>query len=44
MFGRDVVLPLNLLLSLQFHYLGNDLNLLSLESLKNMFHIATENL
>ena len=44
MFGRDAVLPLNSLLSSQFHYLGNDLNLLSLESLKNMFHIATENL
>ena len=25
-------------------YLGNDLNVLSLEALKNMFHIATENL
>ena len=44
MFGRDVVLPLNSLLSPHFHYLGNDLNLLSLESLKNMFHVAAENL
>ena len=44
MFGRDAVLPLNSLLSLQMHYLGNDLNVLSLEALKNMFHIATENL
>ena len=35
---------LNSLLSPQFHYLGNDLNLVSLESLKNRFHIATENL
>ena len=26
------------------HYLGNDLNVLSLEALKNMFHIATKNL
>ena len=43
-FGRDVVLPLNSLLSPQMHYLGNDLNVLSLEALKNMFHIATENL
>ena len=35
------------LLILSFHlkcYLGNDLNVLSLEALKNMFHIATENL
>ena len=43
MFGRDAVLPLNSLLSPQMHYLGNDLNVLSLEALKNMFHIATEN-
>ena len=44
MFGRDAVLPLNSLFSPQMHYLGNDLNGLSLEALKNMFHIATENL
>ena len=44
MFGRDAVLPLNSLLSPQLHYLRNDLNILSLEALKNMFHIATENL
>ena len=44
MFGRDAVLPLNSLLSPQLHYLGKDLNVLSLEALKNMFHIASENL
>ena len=44
MFGRDAVLPLNSLLSPQMCYLGNDLNVLSLEALKNMFHIAAENL
>ena len=44
MFGRDAVLPLNSLLSPQLRYLGNDLNVLSLEALKNMFHITTENL
>ena len=44
MFGRDAVLSLNSLLSPQFCYLGNDLNVLSLEALKNMFHIAAENL
>ena len=44
MFGRDAVLPLNSLLLPQMHYLGNDLNVLSLEALKNMFHVATENL
>ena len=44
MFGRDAVLPLNSLLFLQLHYLGNDLNILSLEALKNMYQIAAENL
>ena len=44
MFGRDAVLPLTSFLSPQMRYLGNDLNVLSLEALKNMFHIATENL
>ena len=43
-FGRDAVLPLNSLLSPQLRYLGNDLNILSLEALKNMYQIATENL
>ena len=43
MFGRDAVLLLNSLLSPQLRYLGNDLNILSLEALKNMYHIATEN-
>ena len=44
MFGRDAVLPPNSLLLPQLRYLGNDLNILSLEALKNMFHIASENL
>ena len=44
MFGRDAVLPLNSLPSPQLCYLGNDLNILSLEALKNMYQIATENL
>ena len=44
MFGRNPVLPLNSLLSPRLWYLGNDLNLLSLEALQNMFHIVTENL
>ena len=44
MFGKDAVLPLNSLLSPQLCYLGNDLNILSLEALKNMYQIATENL
>ena len=44
MFGRDLVFALNKLLSPQFQYPGNDLNMLSLETLKNMFHLAAENL
>ena len=44
MFGRDAILPLNSLLSPQLRYLGNDLNILSLEALKNMYQIATKNL
>ena len=44
MFGGDAVLPLNSVLSPQLRYLGNDLNILSLEALKNMYQIATENL
>ena len=44
MFGRDAVLPLNSLLSPQLRYLGNDLNVLSLEALKNIYLIVTANL
>ena len=44
MFGRDPVLPLNSLLASKFQYLGNNLNLLSLEALKNMFEIAATKL
>ena len=44
MFGRDPVLPLNTLLGPKMRYLGNDLNVLSLEAMKNMFEIAATNL
>ena len=44
MFGRDPVLPLNLLLAPNYRYMGNNANLLSLDALKNMYHIAAENL
>ena len=44
MFGRDPVLPLNTLLGPKMRYLGTDLNILSLEALKNMFEIAATNL
>ena len=44
MFGRDPVLPLNTLLEPKVRYMGNDINILSLEALKNMYEIATTNL
>ena len=44
MFGRDPVLPLNTLLGPKMRYLGNDINILPLEAMKNMFKIATTNL
>ena len=44
MFGRDPVLPLNTLLGPKMRYVGNDINILSLEAMKNMFEIAATNL
>ena len=44
MFGRDPVSPLNTLLGPKMRYLGHDLNILSLEAMKNMFEIAATNL
>ena len=44
MFGRDPVLPLNTLLGPKMRYLGNDINILCLEAMKNMFEIAATNL
>ena len=44
MFGRDPVLPLNTLLEPKIRYMGNDINVLSLEAMKNMFEIAATNL
>ena len=44
MFGRDPVLPLNTLLGPKMRHLGNDINILSLEAMKNMSEIATTNL
>ena len=44
MFGRDPVLPLNTLLEPKIRYMGNDVNVLSLEAMKNMFKIAATNL
>ena len=44
MFERDPVLPLNTLLEPKIRYLGNDINVLSLDAMKNMFEIAATNL
>ena len=44
MFGRDLVLLLNILLGPKMRYLGTDLNILSLEALKNMFEITATHL
>ena len=44
MFGRDPFLHLNTLLGPTIRYLGNDINILSLEAMKNMFEIAATNL
>ena len=44
MFGRDPILPLNTLLEPKVRYLGNDINILSLEAMKNMFEITATNL
>ena len=44
MFGREPVLPLNTLLEPKIRYMGNDINVLSLEARKNMFEIAATNL
>ena len=44
MFGRDPVLPLNTLLGPKMRYLGNNINILLLEAMKNMFEIAATNL
>ena len=44
MFGRDPVLPLNSLLEPKVRYMGNDINVLSLEALKTMYEIAATNL
>ena len=40
----EEILPLNTLLGPKIRHLGNDINILSLEAMKNMFEIATTNL
>ena len=44
MFGRDPVLPLNTQLEPKIRYMGNDINIISLETMKNLYEIAASNL
>ena len=44
MFGRDPVLPLSTLLEQKVRYMGNDINIISLETMKNLYEIAATNL
>ena len=44
MFGRDLVLPLNTLLEPKIRYIGNDINIISLETMKNLYEVVTTNL
>ena len=44
MFRRDPVLPLNTLLEPKIRYMGNDINILSLEAMKNLYEVAATNL
>ena len=44
MFGRDAVLPLNKLIQPQIRYLANDKNILSMQALKNIYEVVTQNL
>ena len=44
MFGRDLVLPLNTLLEPKIRYMGNDINIISLETMKNLYEVAATNL
>ena len=44
MFGRDPVLPLNTLLEPKNKYMGNDINIICLETMKNLYEIVATNL
>ena len=44
MFGRDAILPLNKLKQPQVRYLCNDKNILSVQALKNIYEVITQNL
>ena len=42
-FGRDLVLPLNTLLEPKIRYMGTDINIISLESMKHLYEIVATN-
>ena len=44
MFGRDPVLPLNTLLEPKIRCMGNNINIISLEAMKNLYEITATNL
>ena len=44
MFGRDPVLPLNTVLEPKIRYMGNDINIISLEAMKKLYEITATNL
>ena len=44
MFGRDPVLPLNTMLEPKIRYMGTDINIISLESMKILYEIVATNL
>ena len=44
MFGRDPVLPLNTLLKPKIRYMGTDINIISLETMKNLYEVTATNL
>ena len=44
MFGRDPVLPLNTLLEPKIRYMGNDINIISLEAMTKLYEITATNL
>ena len=44
MFGRDPILPLNTLLEPKIRYMGDNKNIISLETMKNLYEVAATNL
>ena len=44
MFARDPILPLNTLLEPKIRYMGNDVNIISLEAMKSIFELVAVNL